>query len=119
MQINGREVKFLRTVWANCRVADMCPAADIKNIKEIFKGSYQHAQMSEAKFMAIMSEAYEQNRKFNEPGYEPRPLTTDEALNLTDEEFGKAFVEALEAYSGEKPTVETDEKKTLKEKAEK
>ena len=91
---------------ANCKIADICKDGDIANGKDLFCGSYQESQINGAKFMAILSEGYEQNKKFREGGdYEPRPLTEEEALNLTEEEFSEAFGEAIEAYAGEKPSV--------------
>ncbi len=114
MVINGREIKFLRTVLANCKIADICKDGDLKNAGELFEGKYQDSQKTTAKFIAIMSEGYEMNRKFVEPGYEPRPLTAEEALNLTEEDFGKCFLEAVDAYSGEKPTVESEPIKSKK-----
>ena len=109
MNINGRDVRFLRTVMANCKIADICKDGDIANGKDLFSGSYQESQINGAKFMAILSEGYEQNKKFREGGdYEPRPLTEEEALNLTDDEFSELFREAYEAYTAEKPTVETE-----------
>lgn len=115
MKINGRDVSFLRTVMANCKIADICPDGDIANAPMLFEGNYQKSQRTAAKFMAIMSEGYEQNKKFRDGGdYEPRPLTEEEALNLSEEEFSAAFGEAIKAYTGEKPTVETEPAKGKK-----
>lgn len=114
MKINGREVKFLRTVFANCKIADMCKDGDIANANQLFEGNYQTSQRSAARFMAAMSEGYEVNQKFKEVGYDPRPLAEEEALSLTEEEFSECFSEALSAYLGEKPTVETEPAKGKK-----
>lgn len=115
MKINGRDVSFLRTVMANCKIAEICPDGDIANARMLFEGNYQDSQRTAAKFMAIMSEGYEENKKFRDGGdYEPRPLTEEEALNLTEEEFSEAFGEAIEAYAGEKPSVEAEPAKGKK-----
>ena len=114
MKINGREVKFMRTVAATCRIAETCEDGDIKNVNKLFDGNDQTSQKACAQFMEIMSEGFEENRKFKEAGYEPRPLTLEEALSLTEEEFSACFLEAVEAYSGEKPTVETEPIKSKK-----
>lgn len=108
MKINGREVKFMRTVMSTCKIAEICEDGDIKNAGKLFEGNYQTSQKAAAKFIAIMSEGYEQNRKFNVAGYEPRPLTEEEALSLSEDEFGECFKEAVGSYSGEKPTVESE-----------
>ena len=103
---------------ATCQIAELCKDGDINNAATLFEGSYQDSQKTAAKFMAIMSEGYEQNMKFREPGYEPRPLMAEEALCLTEADFSQLFKEAVEAYSGEKPTVEAEppkkQKKTTK-----
>lgn len=118
MLINGREVLFKRTVKANCDIADMCKDQNINNIESLFEGSYQASQRTSAKFMAVLSEGYELSRVYQDPGYKPHPLTVDEAMNMGDEEFTEAFKEAIQAYAGEKPTVETQPAKG-KKKAEK
>lgn len=117
MKINGRDVSFLRTVMANCKIAEICPDGDIANARMLFEGNYQDSQRTAAKFMAIMSEGYEENKRFREAGYEPRPLTEEEALNMTEDDFSEAFGEAIKAYTGEKPTVETEAPKGKKKQA--
>lgn len=114
MVIHGREISFLRTVAVNCKIADLCPNGDLDNIKDLFDGSYQKSQTTAAKFISLMNEGYEMNRKFSEPGYEPSVITPEELLYLSDEEFGQAFAEATDAFAGEKPTVETEEPKGKK-----
>lgn len=114
MEINGREVKFMRTVYAQCKIADICPEQDSSRMAELFSGNYQQSQRQSAKFMAFLSEGYEQNRKFAEPGYTPRPLTEDEALSLFDEDFTALFNEAFAAWTGNKPTIETEQPKGKK-----
>lgn len=117
MKINGRDVSFLRTVMANCKIAEICPDGDIANARMLFEGNYQDSQRTAAKFMAIMSEGYEQSKRFREAGYEPHPLTEEEALNMTEDDFSEAFGEAIKAYTGEKPTVETEAPKGKKKQA--
>jgi len=117
MVINGREIKFLRTVLATCKIAEICKDGNIENAGILFEGKYQDSQKTTAKFIAIMSEGYEMNRKFEEPGYEPRPLTAEEALNLTEKDFEKCFVEAVSAYTGEKITVQSEPVKGKKKAA--
>lgn len=107
MQIFGKEIGFLRTVAANCKIADMCPDGDISNASELFEGSYQKSQNMAAKFISYMNEGYEMYRKFSEAGYEAKVITPEELLYLPDDLFQQAFEEALKAYSGEKPTIET------------
>ena len=120
MEINGREVKFCRTVYANCKIADICENGDIKNVGKLFDGGYRHSQTSAAKFIAFLNEGYEQKMKFAEPGYKPNPLSEEEVLSLDEIDFAQIFDEAVEAWTGEKPTIETAPvpgKKTKKTRA--
>lgn len=108
MWINGREIKFLRAIEANCRVADMAPDKDASRIGEVFSGNYQTSQRQAARFIAALSDSYEQREKFKDNTYKPRPLTEEEAMYLDDDEFGQCFNEAWEAWTGEKPTIQTE-----------
>ena len=108
MLIHGREIGFLRTVKATCSIADICEDGNIANAKKLFKGSYQKSQLAAAKFMALLNEGYEKNREYNEPGYQGNPLSVDELTSLPDEVFESLFVEAIEAFAGEKITIETE-----------
>lgn len=114
MDVFGREIGFLRTVAANCKIADMCPDGDISKGKSLFDGPYQKSQNTAAKFISYMNEGYEMKKKFEDPGYAPQVITPEEAMYLPDEMFDQLFLEALEAYSGEKITVETAPEKGKK-----
>lgn len=114
MKVYGREINFLRTVEATIKIADMCPDSDIANADKLFDGTYQVSQKTAASFMAILSKAYEDHKSFEDPGYEQNPLTEREALSLESNEFDALFVEAVKAYTGEKPTVETEPPKDKK-----
>ena len=115
MNIYGREVKFLRTVEATIKIADMCPDSDIEKANQLFDGSYQVSQQTAATFMAVLSEGYENNKAFADPEYKPHPLTEREALSLQSEKFSELFGEAIQAYVGEKVTVETEPVKKTEE----
>lgn len=119
MEVNGRDVRFCRTVAANCRIADLCKDGDISNIGTLLSGKYQDSQKIAAKFIAIMSDGYEQKMKFADPGHEPDPISEEEAMTLEERQFSQLFDEAFKAWMGEKPTIETQPvKKTKKTKAE-
>ena len=119
MKVYGREVNFLRTVDATIKIADLCPEADMDNIGKLFDGTYQVSQKTSAAFMVILSEGFENHKVFEEPDYQPRPLRIEEVLSLPTEEFNELFGEAIQAFSGEKPTVETEPVKKTKKAEEK
>ncbi len=110
MEINGREIHFLRTVRANCLLADYAPDHDIAKFNLIWEsGDYTAQQKACAVFIAALSEGYERRKAGAEPGYVARPISVDEALDLDDDTFAALFQEALNAYtSGGKVTVETE-----------
>lgn len=109
MIINGREVRFRRTVWGNCQLADMCPKKDINKLGALLQGDYATSQRTAARMIAVLSEGYERAHKFSDPGYEPHPLTEDEALMLDDETFSALFQEAIDAFQNDgKTTVEAE-----------
>lgn len=114
MKIHGREVGFLRTVGATCKFAEACPDGDINKAGEIFSGNYTSSQLLAAKFIVYQNEGYEQDRKYSDAKYEPNPLTVDEVLSLTEEDFTALFQEALDTWLDEKATVETEAPKGKK-----
>ena len=118
MIVNGRDIQFKRTVKATCDIADMCPESDAANLDKLFNEKYQISQVKAAKFMAILSQGYEMSTKFSDPDYEPSPLTEEEAMYLSEEEFNALFTEAVAAWTGEKLTVETKPVKGKKKAAE-
>lgn len=110
MKVHGREVKFSRTVQANIRIIEELAGGNPDKVKDIFNDSmsFVQTQTACAKFIAILSEGYEASQKYINPDYEPRPVTKDEALLLSPEDFSQLFDEALQAWTGEKVTVETE-----------
>lgn len=117
MKVHGREVKFSRTVQANIRIIEELAGGNPDKVKDIFNDSmsFVQTQTACAKFIAILSEGYEASQKYINPDYEPRPVTKDEALLLSPEDFSQLFDEALQAWTGEKITVETEPvKKTVR-----
>lgn len=117
MKVHGREVKFSRTVQANIRIIEELAGGNPDKVKDIFNDSmsFVQTQTACARFIAILSEGYEASQKYISPDYEPRPVTKDEALLLSPEDFSQLFDEALQAWTGEKITVETEPvKKTVR-----
>lgn len=119
MLIHGREIKFLRTVQAACDIADICPKGDMANIAELFKGTTKTRITNMANIICFLNEGYEEAKAFEEEGYKPIPITVKEVMALNEDTFNSLFVEATEAFYGDKQTVEVEpEKKKEKVKAE-
>ena len=114
MFLHGREVGFKLTIGAAAKVAALCPDGDLNRISELFAGGYAKTIDALAAFIAAMSDGYEQARRFEEPGYQPQPLTADEVLCLSPDELGEVQAAAMAAFTGDqKPKIEIEaEKKT-------
>ena len=119
MELNGREIRFRRTVYANCKIAEMSPNHDINRINDIFKASDTMVQLDFAMgFIIAMNEGYEKAKAFNEPGYEPHPITREELEFCDVDQLNDLFTEAEEAFRADgKVCVETEPRKTGKKTA--
>ena len=88
MEINGREIKFKRTIWATIAVSAMCPDKDPTKIDEVLRENFVDGNMAAAQFVCILSEAYERQKAFEAAqagdSYESKPITMDEIMNLED-----------------------------------
>ena len=120
MEINGREIKFKRTIWATLAVGAMCPGKDLQQLDAVLRENFVDGNMASAQFCCIMSEGYERSRAFEASqkgeNYEPNPLTMDEIMNLEDMEvFQQLFIEAADAWKKDgKQTVEAEPPKGKK-----
>ena len=116
MKVHGREVKFLRTVWAVNEVAKVCPMNDIGRIMEKLK-TKSTVELNEtwAVFICALNGGYEMAQKYEDKDYKPNPLTIDELYTLSEEEFAALIREATEAWYGDKITVEVEESKKKEE----
>lgn len=116
MKVHGREVKFLRTVWAVNEVAKVCPMNDIGRIMEKLK-TKSTVELNEtwAVFICALNGGYEMAQKYEDKDYKPNPLTVDELYTLSEEDFASLIREATEAWYGDKITVEVEESKKKEE----
>ena len=116
MIVHGRERKFLLTIGASAAIADLCPDGELSRLDEVLDGSFSKSVRTTAKLIAAMSMGYEQAKAFEEPGYEPCPMTEAEILALTALQLKELQAEALAAFKADtEKTVETEPSK--KEKA--
>lgn len=98
-----------------CELADLCPDGDLNRFAELFQGHMGNIQRNTAILIHLMNEGYEMSKKFEDPTYEPNPLTVDEILYLDDKTFTQLFEEATAVFMEDgKPSVETQPSKKKK-----
>lgn len=95
MIINGREIKFLRTVKTTSNIADMCPDKDINRIGELFSGDLSTTLETGAKFIHYLNEGYEMNKHYNDKSYQPQTISVDEIMFLDDKTYTDLINEAM------------------------
>lgn len=117
MEIYGREVHLARTVGAEAEISEMCKDGNIANLTEfLFSSSVPSRTIrNTARFIAALSKAGESKMSFEDITYTPEPLSTDEILTLSTEEFMALQAEAMKVFIGDaKTTVEAEPSKKRK-----
>lgn len=112
MIINGREIKFLRTVKATADIAKLCPDGNIEKLNELFSGDLSTTLETGAKMIHYLNEGYEMNKHFMDRKYQPNIIGVDEILYLDDQTFTELMKSAMEGLGvGAETTVEVEEPK--------
>lgn len=112
MQIYGREYGFKLTVGASARIADLCPGGDLSKVGELMQGRYSKITRAGADFIVALSEGFETARKFEAPGYEPRPLSRELLMSLDPKTFTAVQQAAMDAFArDQRTTVEVEASK--------
>lgn len=115
MEVNGREVKFLRTIGATCEIADLCDDGDLKNIGNLFKGKLNTRYKNWIHIIIALNKGYEENESYRTKGeHKPNPLTEQELMALPQKAFDELVNLASAAYMGEVPTIEVEAEKGKK-----
>ena len=113
MIINGREIKFLRTVKATADLAKLCPDGNIERMSELFNGDLSTTWETGAKIIHFLNEGYEMNRHCMDRSYQPKVLGVDEIMYLDDKTFTDLMNSAMSSMGvGAETTIELEESKT-------
>ena len=116
MEINGREIRFLRTVKATADLAKLCPDGDIERMGELFNGSLSTTLETGAKIIHYLNEGYEMNRHFMDRSYQPQVLGVEEIMYLDDKTFTDLMNSAMASMGvGAETTIELQENKKKEE----
>lgn len=112
MEINGREIKFLRTVKATADIARLCPDQNIERLDELFSSGLPTTLETGAKIIHYLNEGYEMNRHFVDRSYKPNVLDVDEIMYLDDQTFTALMQSALKDMgNGAETTIELEKSK--------
>lgn len=99
MVVHGRECGFRFTIRASIEVAELCPDKDLSRMGELFENaSYEDMTAKIAKFAAILSRANEEAVAYDGSRKPENPLSEDEIMTLTNEEFMAVQEEIFKSY---------------------
>ena len=116
MIVNGKEIKFLRTVKTTSDIANLCPDKDINRIAELFSGDLSTTLEVGAKLIHYLNEGYEMNKHFMDRSYQPQVIGVDEIMFLEDSVYTELIQEAMQSLSnGAEQTVEVEPTKKNEE----
>lgn len=108
MEINGRDVKFMRTMGANAEISDLAPDGDISKLGAMMQNLTGDSIRVTAKFICALNKGYIDNHKYVDSAYDVKPLTPSEVLSLAESDFMELANEALTAYTHEVPKIQTE-----------
>lgn len=118
MKAYGREINFLRTVGATCKLAESCPDRNIKHLDALFdQDDLAMSQNTLALIISALNEGYELNKSFEDPSYEPHPITVAQLMALDQNTFNALASEAIEAFKTDGPSGQTIEAEPKKNRA--
>ena len=118
MKIRGHEIKFMRTVLANCEIAKICENKDIQNFDKLLQGDTVTSYHAQCVFIMALQAGWEKHEQFEDPDYEPVFITEDELMLLDPDAHSELLNEAFKVFSGDAAQeVETQEPKEAKKKA--
>lgn len=109
MEINGREIRFLRTVKTTSDIAKLCPDGNIERLGELLGGDVPTALETGAKIIHYLNEGYEMNRSFYDRTYEPKVISVEEIMYLEDSVFTELMKSAMAGIgNGAETTIEVE-----------
>ena len=110
MELNGREVKFRRSVYADHKIAKVSPDHDPNKLGKLLQSVDLVAGLETMiAFVCAMSEAYEKHMKRENPDYIPNPVTEEELMDETSDTLSDMFMEAAAVFTSDgKATVEAE-----------
>jgi len=111
--INLNELKFERTVWAERKLAKLCPNNNIKLFGKVFDSEDTDKQFDAMEeIIIIMHMAYERKQKFLGNEFESIEVTKEMLDNLDEDELTALAMRAFKDFKQDgEVTVEAEPKK--------
>jgi len=114
MKVNGREIKFLRTVKINFDIAKICPDQKLEKMDLLFTDDSAESLKNMIKFVQLMNQGYEEYMHYGDPTHEIKIITEEEMMYMDFSDMSELFQEAVNAFLGIKQTVEVEPSKSKK-----
>lgn len=114
MKVNGREIKFLRTVKTNFDIAEICPEKKLERMGDLFPDDSLESIRNMVKFIQLMNQGYEEAKHYEDPTHEVTVIKEEDVMYMPNDEMSELFQEAVNAFLGIKQTVEVEPSKSKK-----
>lgn len=114
MKVQGREIKFLRTVKINFDIAKICPDGKLEKLDALFGEDSAESLKNMVKFIQLMNQGYEEFRHYEDPTYEVNVIDEETLMYMDFNDMSNLFQEAVNAFLGIKQTVEVEPSKSKK-----
>lgn len=118
MKVQGREIKFLRTVKTNFDIAEICPEHKLERMGDLFGDDSLESLQNMVKFIILMNKGYEEAKHYEDPSHEIKLLEEDEMMYMPNDTMNELFQDAVNAFMGIKQTVEVEPSKSKKKTSE-
>lgn len=97
-----KDFKFERTVFADIKLAKICPGNNIKRIGELLTDDDTEKQFnSMMEIILIMNQAFIEKAKILEPGVEYKQITKADLIHLDEETFSKVTLIAMGKFESD------------------
>lgn len=114
MKVQGREIKFLRTVKTNFDIAEICPEQKLERMGDLFPDDSLESLKNMMRFISLMNQGYEEAQHYEDPTHEIEVIKEEDMMYMPSDDMSNLFQEAVNAFLGIKQTVEVEPSKSKK-----
>lgn len=113
--VRGEEYDLALTVGAFAEISDLCPGGEFSRINELMQQPTGKAITITAKMLVAMSKGAEDQKHFENPDYEQKPLTFEALRSMETSDYivlHRSFANILsESINGNTVEVDSSKKK--------